>query len=80
PPTIEMIGKGLPFSGSFTGADDPDNVRCEEPETEYFLESVRSILPTLRFDRHQIVYSYSGIRPLPASDAAAPGLISRDHS
>ncbi|MBN8954622.1 MULTISPECIES: glycerol-3-phosphate dehydrogenase/oxidase [unclassified Rhizobium] len=60
--------------------DDPDNVRCEEPEIEYFLDSVRSLLPSLRFDRSQVTYSYSGIRPLPASDASSPGLISRDHS
>jgi len=72
---------GLALVGSTDiPADDPDNVRCEAPETDYFLESVRSLLPTLRFDRDQIVYSYSGIRPLPASDATAPGLISRDHS
>jgi len=72
---------GLALVGSTDiPADDPDNVLCEEPETDYFLESVRSLLPTLRFDRDQIVYSYSGIRPLPASDATAPGLISRDHS
>jgi len=72
---------GLALVGSTDiPADNPDDVRCEEPETDYFLESVRSLLPTLRFDRDQIVYSYSGIRPLPASDATAPGLISRDHS
>jgi glycerol-3-phosphate dehydrogenase len=59
---------------------DPDNVRCEEPEIDYFLESIRSLLPSLRFAREQVVYSYSGIRPLPASDASSPGLISRDHS
>ncbi|GES48722.1 glycerol-3-phosphate dehydrogenase [Rhizobium sp. NBRC 114257] len=60
--------------------DDPDNVRCEEPEIDYFLDSLRSLLPSLRFDRDQVTYSYSGIRPLPASDASSPGLISRDHS
>lgn len=60
--------------------DDPDNVRCEEPEIEYFLDSVRALLPGLRFERDQVTYSYSGIRPLPASDASSPGLISRDHS
>lgn len=60
--------------------DDPDNVRCEEPEIEYFLDSVRTLLPSLRFERDQVTYSYSGIRPLPASDASSPGLISRDHS
>ena len=59
---------------------DPDAVRCEEPEIDYFLQSLRSLLPTLRFDRDQIVYTYSGIRPLPASGGTAPGLISRDHS
>ena len=72
---------GLALVGSTDiPADDPDNVCCEEEETDYFLDSVRTLLPTLTFDRRQVVYSYSGIRPLPASDATAPGLISRDHS
>jgi len=55
-------------------------VRCEDDETDYFIESLRSLLPKLQFDRNQIVYTYSGIRPLPASNASEPGLISRDHS
>ncbi|NLS03381.1 glycerol-3-phosphate dehydrogenase/oxidase [Rhizobium sp. P32RR-XVIII] len=72
---------GLALVGSTDiPCDDPDNVRCEEPEIEYFLDSVRSLLSGLRFEREQVVYSYSGIRPLPASDASSPGLISRDHS
>ncbi|MDL2398025.1 glycerol-3-phosphate dehydrogenase/oxidase [Rhizobium mayense] len=72
---------GLALVGSTDiPCDDPDNVRCEEPEIDYFLESVQSLLPSLRFGREQVVYSYSGIRPLPASDASSPGLISRDHS
>lgn len=72
---------GLALVGSTDiPSSDPDSVRCEEPELQYFLDSLRSLLPTLRFDRDQIVYSYSGIRPLPASDSTAPGLISRDHS
>ena len=72
---------GLALVGSTDiPADNPDIVRCDEPEIGYFLDSVRSLLPGLTFDRSQVVYSYSGIRPLPASDATAPGLISRDHS
>ncbi|WP_018896945.1 glycerol-3-phosphate dehydrogenase/oxidase [Rhizobium sp. 2MFCol3.1] len=72
---------GLAMVGSTDiPASDPENVRCEEPEIEYFLESVRSLLPSLRFSRDQVIYTYSGIRPLPASDASSPGLISRDHS
>lgn len=72
---------GLALVGSTDiKADDPDNVRCDEDEIDYFLASLRSLLPRLTFDREQIVYAYSGIRPLPASDASNPGLISRDHS
>ncbi|RVA57643.1 glycerol-3-phosphate dehydrogenase C-terminal domain-containing protein, partial [Mesorhizobium sp. M7A.F.Ca.CA.001.08.1.1] len=61
-------------------ADNPDAVRCEPDEVEYLLDSVRTLLPGMAFERDQIVYAYSGIRPLPASDASLPGLISRDHS
>jgi glycerol-3-phosphate dehydrogenase len=61
-------------------ADDPDSVVCDADETNYLLESLRALLPRLSFDRDQIVYTYCGIRPLPASDASNPGLISRDHS
>jgi glycerol-3-phosphate dehydrogenase len=72
---------GLAMVGSTDiKADDPDSVRCEEDEIDYFLASLRSLLPRFEVSRDQIVYAYSGIRPLPASDASNPGLISRDHS
>nr|WP_258609803.1 glycerol-3-phosphate dehydrogenase/oxidase [Mesorhizobium sp. AR10] len=72
---------GLALVGSTDiKADNPDEVRCEPDEVDYLLESVRTLLPGMAFGREQIVYAYSGIRPLPASDASVPGLISRDHS
>nr|WP_321444900.1 FAD-dependent oxidoreductase [uncultured Cohaesibacter sp.] len=61
-------------------ADDPDKVRCEDEEIDYFLESLAGLLPDLKIHRSQIVYCYSGIRPLPAADNTAAGLVSRDHS
>ena len=61
-------------------AEDPDTVHCTEQETSYFIDSLRTLLPGLNFDKEQIVYAYSGIRPLPYTDGVAPGLISRDHS
>lgn len=75
----EYLGLALVGSTDIKAAD-PENVRCEDDEIDYFIASLRSLLPRLRFDRDQIVYAYSGIRPLPASDASQPGLISRDHS
>ena len=75
----DYLGRALVGSTDIP-ADDPDDVRCDDAEIDYFLDSLRTLLPGLAFDRDQIVYAYSGIRPLPASDASTPGLISRDHS
>ncbi|MBV8662339.1 MAG: glycerol-3-phosphate dehydrogenase/oxidase, partial [Hyphomicrobiales bacterium] len=75
----EYLGHALVGSSDIK-ADNPDTVRCEDDEIDYFLESLRSLLPGFAFARDQIVYAYSGVRPLPSSDAATPGLISRDHS
>lgn len=61
-------------------AADPDSVTCEADEIDYFMQSLRLLLPGLSFDPGQIVYAYAGIRPLPNSEGVAPGLISRDHS
>ncbi|MFB9790527.1 glycerol-3-phosphate dehydrogenase/oxidase [Shinella granuli] len=76
---FEYLGRALAGSTDIKAAD-PDTVRCEPDEVEYLLESLRRLLPKLRFSRDQIVYVYSGIRPLPASDAKDPGLITRDHA
>lgn len=76
---FDYLGRALVGSTDIRAAD-PEAVRCEDDEIDYFLESLRGLLPGLGFDRSQIVYAYSGIRPLPASDGTAPGLISRDHS
>lgn len=75
----DYLGRALVGSTDIR-ADDPDTVRCDDEEIDYFLKSLRDLLPGLTFSRDQIVYAYSGIRPLPASGDTAAGLISRDHS
>lgn len=76
---FDYLGRALVGSTDIR-ADDPDEVACEDAEIDYFIAALQGLLPGLQFDRGQIVYAYSGIRPLPASDGTAPGLISRDHS
>lgn len=76
---FDHLGRALVGSTDIRAAD-PDHVRCEDDEIAYFLQSLRSLLPGLSFDQSQIVYTYSGIRPLPATNGTAVGLISRDHS
>ncbi len=60
--------------------DNPDDARCTEEEIEYMLGMVRRVFPDITVTRDHIVYQFSGVRPLPASDADNPGQISRDHS
>jgi glycerol-3-phosphate dehydrogenase len=72
---------GLALVGSTDiPADNPDDVKADQGEIDYLMASIAALLPGLAFDPSQIVYAYAGIRPLPASNAATPGLISRDHS
>ncbi|MBN1429113.1 MAG: glycerol-3-phosphate dehydrogenase/oxidase [Anaerolineae bacterium] len=60
--------------------DDPDQARCTEEEVDYILGLIGKVFPTIGVDRSQIIFRFSGVRPLPSSDASATGQISRDHS
>jgi glycerol-3-phosphate dehydrogenase len=60
--------------------DDPDQAYCTDEEIDYFINMVKIVFPTIPVNRDHIVFTFSGVRPLPASDADYPGQISRDHS
>jgi glycerol-3-phosphate dehydrogenase len=60
-------------------ADPRQPVVCTEEEVDYFFELVHHVLPEIKLDRSQIVYRFSGIRPLPRHDDEAPGFVSRDY-
>lgn len=54
-------------------------VRCEAAERDYILASLGRVFPDIDLSADQIVFSYSGIRPLPKSDHDYTGRISRGH-
>lgn len=60
--------------------DNPNTVEITEAEIDYMLEAVRVVFPAIPVDRSQIVFAFTGVRPLPSMDAATAGQISRDHS
>jgi len=59
--------------------DRPGEVRCEDEEVAYILKSLSYVFPGIAVAPEQIVYRYSGVRPLPRSNASFTGRISRDH-
>ncbi len=61
-------------------ADPAEPAVCTEAEVDYFFELVSHVFPRISIDRQQIVYRFSGIRPLPRHDDTKPGFVSRDYN
>ncbi|MFT8482631.1 glycerol-3-phosphate dehydrogenase/oxidase [Gluconobacter sp. P1D12_c] len=59
--------------------DDPDKAVCTDEEQDYMLRMLADLFPGFHIGREQVTYRYSGVRPLPATNAADPSAISRDH-
>jgi len=57
----------------------PGRTRCEEDEKSYILQSLKYVFPDIDVRTEQVVFSYSGIRPLPKSNHEFTGRISRGH-
>ncbi|WP_053353282.1 glycerol-3-phosphate dehydrogenase/oxidase [Leucobacter musarum] len=60
-------------------ADPSTPVSATADEVDYFFDLISHVFPKITVDRSQIVYTFSGIRPLPRHDDTAPGFVSRDY-
>jgi glycerol-3-phosphate dehydrogenase len=60
--------------------DDPEGAVCTPEEVDYMLKLVKKVFPTINVEPSQIVFQFSGVRPLPSSDRSYTGNVSRDHS
>lgn len=53
--------------------------RCTEEEVDYLLGAVPRVFPGISVTRDDVVFRYAGIRPLPRSEGADRGRVSRDY-
>ncbi|MDJ0315896.1 glycerol-3-phosphate dehydrogenase/oxidase [Arthrobacter antibioticus] len=60
-------------------ADMTKDAVCTETEIDYFFDLIGHVFPRVLVTRDDIVYSFSGVRPLPRHDETAPGFVSRDY-
>src|SRR5688572_4537181 len=60
--------------------EDAEGAQCTDDEIDYFLSLTRRIFPGINLTRKDIVFQFSGVRPLPRSTAKTASQISRDHS
>lgn len=69
-----MIGTtDLPYDGSI------DEIAIDEAEVDYLLRSANTIIPDASLKPDDVLWSYSGVRPLPyVADLTDPSSVSRD--
>ncbi len=60
-------------------ADMAEDAICTKDEIDYFFDLIGHVFPDVNVNRDQIVYTFSGVRPLPKNDATQPGFVSRDY-
>jgi glycerol-3-phosphate dehydrogenase len=58
---------------------DLDDVRIDAQEIDYLLRETNAIFPAVKLRRDQILYTYSGIRPLPFTSETDEPSITRRH-
>ena len=60
--------------------DNPEEAVATDDEIDYLLAMANKVFPSIKLARSHIVFTFSGVRPLPYSEGVGAGQISRDHS
>jgi glycerol-3-phosphate dehydrogenase len=63
----------IPFKG------DLDRVKADNEEIDYLLQETNNIFPNANLSRQDVLFTYSGVRPLPNEEGKKPGSITRKH-
>jgi glycerol-3-phosphate dehydrogenase len=63
----------LPFEGSL------DRIKADNDEIDYLLNETNSIVPGAGLNRDRVLFTYSGVRPLPYAEGKNTGSITRRH-
>lgn len=73
--------QGLVLVGSTDiRVENPSGMICTQEEQDYILKSLEGIFPSIKIFPDQVRFTFAGVRPLPHSNSAINGQISRDHS
>ena len=71
---VYLIGTtDLPYSGNL------DELEADEAEIHYLLNETNRVIPQAQLNRDAILYTYSGVRPLPCRSHRDPKSITRRH-
>ncbi len=60
--------------------DNPDTAVCSPEEEQYFIDLVKRVFPDIPVTPEQVIFRFSGVRPLEFQEKKTTGQITRDHS
>ncbi len=59
--------------------EDPDEARCSTAEMNYLLGEVNALIPQAKLTPEHVLYTFSGVRPLPYAPGVVEAKIPRSH-
>ena len=76
---IPWLGRYLIGTTDIRFDGNPDDARCDIGEAEYLLDEVNALVPGADLTLADVLYTYSGVRPLPYAPGKAESSVPRSH-
>lgn len=76
---IPWMGRYLIGTTDLRFDDDPGEARCDADEMDYLLGEVNELIPTAKLTPADVLFTYSGVRPLPYAPDVEEWEIPRSH-
>ena len=76
---VPWNGRYLIGTTDFRYKDDLDRVSADDDEINYLIDETNAVVPTANLTREDVLFTYSGVRPLPFKPEGSESSITRAH-
>jgi len=76
---VPWLGKYLIGTTDIRWEEDPNDARCDIGELEYLINEVNALIPEADLKASDVLYTYSGVRPLPYEPEKNESAVTRTH-
>jgi glycerol-3-phosphate dehydrogenase len=76
---VPWNGRYLIGTTDFRYEDDLDHVQADVDEMDYLIDETNHVVPGANLTRDDVLFTYSGVRPLPFKPAGSESSITRSH-
>lgn len=76
---IPWMGRYLLGTTDIRFDEEPGSARCDADEMQYILDEVNSLVPEAGLTTDDVLYTYSGVRPLPYAPGVSESKVPRSH-